>query len=850
MKSIRPIRPKKKLASFISNAIVTALGILIITVLFQSYQISSRLITQEANRTSRQTSNLIQSLFNFRLETLQIHQDSSAKNITLVQEIHSGSEEQLDQYFLAVDQVELSNAPDIRFIASRKEVLWEDGNSQFYGIDPQELDNIVRKVSISNSWHVIKTPARLNPIYLLVRRSAIVDSFTGELLGFLYVSVVLNDNYALIETIKDSSHVQNLILAVDKTILASTFTGSELFNAQQVIQSPNENLFDNQNLVSKINLVVEGVPTYLSMFSVQSNLNALKLRDNYYFWIIFIVVAMVLVTVITRWWLHRRIKREIDLLMSYTHRVAVQGKEHIFQGSRVYEFDHFGRTLENTFQRIAEQEKQLEDLFNFSISPIILWSTEGYIIRMNPTAEKEFIGEIGRSKKFFHELERQLLPHINSVVNGDTSAEFMTNIDDKVFRWSLSPIAVENRIESIVAQGQDVTSFAEAEKQSQIARREAEESARVRADFLAKMSHELRTPLNGILGVTQLLKRSVSTEEQREQVNVLCSSGEHLLAVLNDILDFSKIEEGKFVIQRSEFYLNDVLSAIEQIYRPICQEKQLTFELESDIEDGVLVSSSQTRLNQVLYNIINNSLKFTHEGAIHIRMSLQYGAPDLLRVVITDTGIGINETDLNIIFEPFMQAESTNTREYGGSGLGLSIVRSLVELLDGTIQVQSEVGKGTEFSICLPIEVVSRRTVQAIEKNEEEQFALFDIALNVLLVEDNHTNAFIAQAFCKKYGMIVDWVTDGVQAINKVKERSYDLILMDNQLPFLDGIDATTAIKKEMKVKTPVFACTADGMESTQKAFFAAGAEYVIVKPIREESLNKALMYLKENYIK
>ena len=848
VKSINPIKQKKNIASFISHAIVVALGTLIIMVLFQSYQISSRLIAQEVMRTSKQTSSLIQSLFDFRLATLQIHQDSSAKNATLVQAIHSGKEEELDQYFLTVDQLELSNTPDIRFITSQKEMLWDDGNSQFYGIETKELGKIVRRVSISSNWHLIKSPSLLGPTYLLVRRSSIVDPATGEVLGFLYVSIVLNDNYALIETIKDNSNAQNLVLAVDENILSSTLNGNDLYNEQDIIRSVTGEALDEKNIVSKTMLELEGVPTYLAVFSVQSNQNALKLRDSYYFWIVFALIALLGVTIVTRWWLHKRIKHEIDQLMSYTHKVAVQGKEYFFPGSAIYEFDHFGRTLENTFQRLAEQEKQFEDLFNFSLSPIILWSTEGYIIRMNPAAQKEFIGAKGESKRSFRALEKQLLPDIQSAATGELSKEVMTEIDKKVFRWSISPIVIENKIESIITQGQDVTSFAEAEKQSRLARKEAEESARVRADFLAKMSHELRTPLNGILGVSQLLKRSVSSPEQIDQLNVLCSSGEHLLAVLNDILDFSKIEQGQFRISSSDFPLINVVSAIEQIYKPMCQEKNLAFEIETDINEGVIVNSNQVRLNQILYNIINNALKFTNEGSIYVRISMQYGDTDQLYVTVRDTGIGIKESDLKIIFEPFMQAEPTTTREYGGSGLGLAIVHSLVEMLGGSIQVKSEFGKGTEFAVILPMEVVSRKSISDEKQEETKRFALFDNSLKVLLVEDNHTNAFIARAFCEKYGMDVDWVKDGLQAIEKAKTQQYDIIFMDNQLPFLDGVDATKVLKKEMQLNTPVFACTADGMESTQQAFLAAGAEYVIVKPIREESLYQALVHYKQTY--
>jgi len=848
VRGITPVKQKKKIASFISHAIVTALGILIVAVLFQSYQISSRLITQEVMRTSRQTSSLIQSLFDFRLSTLEIHQDSSAKNITLVEVLHRRIAQELDEYFLAVDQLELSNTPDIRFITAKSELIWDDGNSQFYGIETSELGRIIRRVSISNNWHLIKVSSELGPTYILARRSSIVDPKTGEVLGFLYASMVLNDNYALIATMKDNSNSQNLVLAVNNNVLASTLNGDELYNSQDVISSQPNETFGEQNIISRTNLELEGVPTYLTVYSIQSNKNVLKLRDSYYFWIVFALVAMMAVTFVTRWWLHRQIKQEIDELMSYTYKVAMQGKDHIFPGSSVYEFDHFGRTLENTFQRLAEQEKQFEDLFNFSLSPIILWSTDGHIIRMNPAAQKQLIVHKGSNKTTFNSLEAQLVPDIKSAANGEVLKESMTEVDGKVFRWSLSPIVVENHIESIIAQGQDVTSFAEAEKQSQIARKEAEESARVRADFLAKMSHELRTPLNGILGVSQLLKSSVTTEEQIGQVNVLCSSGEHLLAVLDDILDFSKLEQGQFRIQYSEFNLIDVVSAVEHIYRPMCEDKGITLDVESDIEQGVVVHSNQIRVNQILYNIINNALKFTCEGSIKVHFSLSYGDPSQFNVIISDTGIGIKESDLTLIFEPFMQAEGSSTREYGGSGLGLTIVRNLVEVLGGTISVESEFGTGTSFRIYLPMDVVSRRNQYQQKETNEHRFKLFDKALSLLLVEDNHTNAFIAKAFCKKYGMEVDWVTDGIQAIERLKHQNYDLILMDNQLPFLDGVDATKVIKQEMKLTTPVYACTADGMESTQKAFIDAGADYVIVKPIQEENLYKALHYYKQKY--
>lgn len=215
-------------------------------------------------------------------------------------------------------------------------------------------------------------------------------------------------------------------------------------------------------------------------------------------------------------------------------------------------------------------------------------------------------------------------------------------------------------------------------------------------------------------------------------------------------------------------------------------------------------------------------------------------------ISISDTGIGIREQDLALIFEPFTQVESNTTREYGGSGLGLAIVKSLIEMLGGAVNVKSQFGLGTTFSVELPLVVVSDcgKDIPSYERAPPHE--MFEKPIKVLLVEDNHTNAFIAQAFCKKYGMEVTRVEDGLQAIDYVKDHPVDLILMDNQLPYLGGVETTHLIKHELMMDVPIYACTADGMQSTNEAFMAAGAEYVIVKPIKEKALHEAFCHFQK----
>ena len=365
------------------------------------------------------------------------------------------------------------------------------------------------------------------------------------------------------------------------------------------------------------------------------------------------------------------------------------------------------------------------------------------------------------------------------------------------------------------------------------------------------MSHEIRTPLNGILGVSQLLKRSMHNEDNKEQVDVLCNSAEHLLAVLNDILDFSKIEQGQFNIQKKEFRLAELINTLDSIYRPLWEDQLITFTIVNHLADDMEINTDQVRLNQIMFNLLSNALKFTHQGGISVSFELEsiFNTNKASLIVrVQDTGIGIDESKIDAVFEPFVQAEETTTREYGGTGLGLTIVKNLVDMLEGDIQVRSVKDQGSEFIIEIPVELNSKPLLVVTQEAGWGPEALFDRALNVLLVEDNHTNAFIAQAFCKKYGMVVTWAKDGLEALEMAKATTYDLILMDNQLPNLGGVETTQQLREEIGVSAPIYACTADAQESTRDSFIAAGANYVIVKPIKEESLHQAFVHFKNSY--
>ncbi|SHE70169.1 LuxQ periplasmic sensor domain-containing protein [Vibrio gazogenes] len=842
-----PIQQKQKIATYFTRAITIIIVILTFSVLFQNYQISSQLIAQEVQRTANQTSGLVQGMVNFRLSLLKIHQDGSAKNADLLHAVSSGKSQYIDQYFRSVDQLDPDNTPDVRFIAGLNDMLWDDGNAQFYGIVSNELESVSHRIAVNSEWMLVKIPSLLETVYALARRTPLVSN-SGELNGYLYVMFVINNNYNLIEQIRSRSNSQNLILAIGSNVLSTTLNGEESYSEQDVLTHPQHSDRLESYTVNTTELNVDGNPTQLIMYAVQDNQNVVKLKRNFYYGVVFILVATALFSFILWRWLHKRIRAEIEKLVQFSRSIVDRGTEHVFHGSKIEEFDLFGRALEHTFKRLSEQEKQFENLFNFSIAPTILWGADGRLLRMNPAAVKQFSKE--NQVATFYELKERLIPSIKKASSGETLNEVATEFEDQTFRWTISPIVTEGRVESVLTQGQDVTTIAEAEKQSHLARSEAERAAGARADFLARMSHEVRTPLNGILGVSQLLKESVTDDKQREQVGVLCLCSEHLLAVLNDILDFSKIEQNKFKLNPVHFHLIETVRVIERIYQPLCQEKELELDVMTNIQEDTVVVVDQIRLNQIIFNLLNNAIKFTREGEICVLLNLNHSEGGaMFHVSISDTGIGIGHDDLSLIFEPFIQGGTTSNREFGGSGLGLSIVKNLVELMGGDVSVSSQVGKGSCFEFTIPIEVElyhAKKEKEAIELDPSGQ--LFEQSPHVLLVEDNKTNAYIAKAFCDRFGLRVTWVEDGTTAVETVKKMGFDLILMDNQLPGMDGVEVTDFVKHQLKLDTPIYACTADDTEKTKNDFLHAGAEYILVKPIREENLYKALVHFRDSH--
>ncbi len=439
--------------------------------------------------------------------------------------------------------------------------------------------------------------------------------------------------------------------------------------------------------------------------------------------------------------------------------------------------------------------------------------------------------------------------------------EYRISLPDGSVRWIRGEIIPESELAAdgstvFIGIWQDVSDFKRASEELRIAKEEAEAANRSKSDFLANMSHEIRSPMNGVIGMTELALDTDLTPQQREYLDIVKSSSESLLTVINDILDFSKIEAGKLLFEHIPFNLQNV---IEDTLKPLSIRAQakginLVCDIAPDVPLALL--GDPGRLRQVLVNLIGNALKFTQKGDVALRVKhldsrRANGTSGGVHFAISDSGIGIPATKLKSIFEAFSQEDSSTTRKYGGTGLGLTISSRLVEALGGRIWVESEVGQGSTFHFSAQFDLddaqrqpesakghTASGSVAVSAASEARQF-------EVLLVEDNAVNQKLAITLLAQWGHRVTLAENGQLALDVLAVRRFDVVLMDMMMPVMDGLDATRHYRRlEKGPRTPIIAMTANAMRGDRERCLEAGMDGYISKPIKTVELRKLLLQL------
>ncbi|OGS74675.1 MAG: hypothetical protein A3F91_13120 [Flavobacteria bacterium RIFCSPLOWO2_12_FULL_35_11] len=504
------------------------------------------------------------------------------------------------------------------------------------------------------------------------------------------------------------------------------------------------------------------------------------------------------------------------------------------------------------WKKTEEIKIQSDTILNSVDSMLMVSDKEGNIIYSSPAVEKMLgykVNDILGDKwwKLTYENQQEAQQVKNAIYNyvffnksdfTDISKRKIktANGDYKWIEWQLSKGANG----TYISIGTDITQRIATELELKKAKDSAEQSLKVKNEFLANMSHEIRTPLNAVIGFTDLLLETQLNPEQRIHLETMRNSGEILLSLINNVLDLSKLESEKLKIEEIPFNLHKSFNNVLKLMKLRADEKRISLDLKIEPNTPVQFIGDPTRIEQILLNLIGNAVKFTNKGSVQVTLKQLHETEDTSEIYfeVRDTGIGIVSNKINTVFGAFSQAKSDTSRIYGGTGLGLTIVKKLVGLLNGVIKVESIFGEGSVFKITLPI----KKDLAYVHLVETEPDFSMDnpLELSILLVEDNKTNQLLAKTRLERWKCKVDIANNGIEGVKKAQQKMYDLILMDIQMPVMDGYEATKIIKNDISKKAaqiPIIAMTAYATNVDINRAKNAGMDDYIFKPFKPKEL-------------
>ena len=499
---------------------------------------------------------------------------------------------------------------------------------------------------------------------------------------------------------------------------------------------------------------------------------------------------------------------------------------------------------------IIQEKEKLSNILSLIPVPILITDMNTKeIIFANKYSKKQYCipeGEeiVGKKIDFLYTSSTQREDILAAMDENNCLHEYETQYklqNGKTIDALLSTIPIYyNESNAVLGTIADITSIKNVQKELEKQKNIADAARKSMSDFLANMSHEIRTPLNAILGFIDVLKERVENEENLKYLNIIDKSSKSLLGVINDILDFSKIQNGKIELEYISFDPKDEFKNMAYLFEARAKEKDINFQIDINTLPQTL-NSDILRIKQVILNLLSNAMKFTPEGK-SVKLSIRY-EKGFLNVRILDEGIGIAEDKLGTIFESFSQEDNSTTRKYGGTGLGLSISKDLVNLLQGDLKVKSKVGEGSEFYFKIPVTL----GIKLENSKKELKMLTFDNE-KVLLVEDNHANQMFMKVILNKMNLQFEIANDGIEAIEMFKSNKYDIILMDENMPNMNGIEASKNIlqfeENNNLNHTPIVALTANALKGDRERFLESGMDAYLTKPVKITKLSNVIKEL------